>query len=250
MNKSAPLIYISLFIAIAVVFVLIIKRHWTTGDSATDVPASESNDVGADRTLTSKTADSPSSTVEPRTPFGSEPVKNEIKVTRNRIADVPVSQNDMTPLLRSEIADKWISELGYFQAEIVEAQKEIRAKGYPEESVNDPGIVMRHLPPRHLGSVSIEDISVPADAKAGRPIPFTIRGTAPSPSFNFTHFDVLIQGDVIRIRARGNSDSDTEAGTGSAVTLQGRIDPLPPGTYRVEIPELGPNGSHQIVVTE
>jgi hypothetical protein len=164
--------------------------------------------------------------------------------------DEPVSEADMTPFLRSEIAEKWQRELGYTQAEIAAAQRDIRAQRYPEETVNDPGVIMRHLPPRHMGQVTIERVVIASTAAAGAPIPFSISGTAPSPSFQFTHFDILVQGEVIRVRARGNADGNTTEGKGGPVTLDGTMDPLPPGDYRIEIAELGPMGSFPFTVVE
>lgn len=245
MNKQTPILIGLLALAIGVVFFLIFQRHRTSGvDESGQSTNTPSVAIKEQPMLETEPADS-----EP-TNLAVELETNVVREIKPRIPDVPVSEADMTPLLRSEVADKWVRELGYSQAEIVQAQKEIRAQGYPEKSVNDPGIVMRHLPPRHLGSVSIEEITVPTTARAGQPIPFSVRGTTPSPTFNFTHFDVLVQGQVIRIRARGNSDSDTELGPGGSFFESGNIDPLPAGTYHVEIPELGPMGSHQIVVSE
>lgn len=162
----------------------------------------------------------------------------------------PVSEADMTPFLRSEIAKKWQRELGYTEAEIAAAQRDIRAQRYPEETVNDPGVIMRHLPPRHIGQVAIERVTIEPQVKTGEPIPFSVSGTAPSPSFQFTHFDILVQGEVIRVRARGNADGNTEDGKGGPVAMNGTIDPLPPGEYRIEIAELGPMGSFPFTVIE
>jgi len=245
MNKQTPILYGLLALAIGVVFFLIYQRHKSSVEVDSGDSVNSTSEALQDQP---KLEISPDESSQEGT--SEEPEKSEPRVAKPRIPDVPVSEADMTPLLRSEVADKWIKEMGYSQAEILAAQKEIRAQGYPEKSVNDPGIVMRHLPSRHMGSVSIKEINVPTTAKAGEPIPFSVRGTAPSPSFNFTHFDVLVQGQVIRIRARGNSDSDTELGPGGSFAESGNIDPLPPGTYNVEIPELGPMGSHQIVVSE
>ena len=177
--------------------------------------------------------------------------KNEAVVLADSVRrNEPVSEADMTPFLRSEIAEKWQRELGYTLAEIAAAQRDIRAQRYPEETVNDPGVIMRHLPPRHMGQVAIERVAIAPTVAAGAPIPFSITGTSPSPSFQFTHFDILVQGEVIRVRARGNADGNTHEGKGGPVTLDGTIDPLPPGTYRIEIAELGPTGSFPFTVTE
>lgn len=160
-----------------------------------------------------------------------------------------IKEKNMTSFMKSEIADKWMKELGYTLADIAEAQQKIRELGMSEDIVNDPGVIQRHIKPRHIGNVSTEEIMVPSEAKAGQPIPFTLKGTAPSPTFQFTRFDILVQGDVIRIRAIGNSDADNDAGLGETVMLNGEIDPLPPGHYRIEVPELGPMGSFKFTVS-
>jgi hypothetical protein len=164
-------------------------------------------------------------------------------------AIAPIREEDMTPFMKSEIAGKWIREMGYSLEDIAAAQQKIRDEGYGPEVVNDPGIIQRKLPPRHILNVSTEEILVPPEIKAGQPIPFTLKGTAPSPTFSFTHFDVLVQGEIIRIRAIGNSDADNEAGPGDGVLLDGQIDPLPPGNYEIVVPELGPMGSFKFIVT-
>jgi len=172
----------------------------------------------------------------------------EIK-DESKTAISSIREEDMTPFMKSEIADKWIREMGYSLEDIAAAQKKIMDEGYGPEVVNDPGTIQRKLQPRHILNVSTEEILVPPEAKAGQPIPFTLKGTAPSPTFSFTHFDVLVQGEIIRIRAIGNSDADNEAGPGDGVLLDGQIDPLPPGNYEIVVPELGPMGSFKFIVT-
>ena len=174
----------------------------------------------------------------------------EQKITTTQPSRTAIREEDMTPFMKTEIANQWMNEMGYTLNDIADAQQKIRDLGMSEESANDPGIIQRHIVPRHIGNVSIEKIIAPSFAKAGQPIPFTLKGTAPSPTFQFTRFDVLVQGTVIRIRAIGNSDANNESGLGDSVSLDGSIDPLAAGTYTIEVPELGPNGIYTVVVSQ
>jgi len=238
MNKKTLTILSLLVVAILVVFLLIYLRMKPEfSPTAAENRRTEVSSVPAIET----------SIVETDSSSSGEAIVGDTNAGSRYEA---VSEADMTPFLRSEIAEKWQRELGYTKAEIAAAQRDIRAQRYPEETVNDPGVIMRHLPPRHTGQVAIEHVTITPQVKTGEPIPFSVTGTAPSPSFQFTHFDVLVQGEVIRVRARGNADGNTENGKGGPVTLDGTIDPLPPGAYRIEIAELGPMGSFPFTVRE
>jgi len=179
-----------------------------------------------------------------------EPAKRDQVARREAgaVEDIEITAADMTPFLRSEIASKWKNEFGYLDEDYVAAQRDLRAKGYSEQLINDPGVILRHLPPRHIGNVAIESIDLPSTTPAGMPVPFTLRGTAPSPTFTFTRFDILVQGSLVRIKAVGNSDADYEAGSGGPIALDGEIPPLSAGEYRVEVSELGPQGSFPFTV--
>lgn len=252
MNKAPTFIIALLALAIVIVFSLIIARH--RSESPTPVATAQPMPEPATPTKAAPTVESkPNAAKSALKSTGGTVIAEKTFDARKKvtvsIADT-VSPADMTPFLQSPIAGKWVNELGYTPAQLVEAQKELRKQGAPERTVNDAGAIMRTLPPRHMGSVSITDITIPAQARAGSAIPFTIHGTAPHPTFQFTHVETLIQGSVIRLAARGNSDGDNEAGSGGPVAIKGEIGPLPPGDYHVEIPELGPEGSRALVVTE
>ena len=139
-----------------------------------------------------------------------------------------------------------MADFGYTPGDIVRAQRTLREQN--ARDINDPNAIMHILPPRHIASLSITGLDVPSEATAGQPIPFTLRGTPPSPSFIFTRFDILVQAPVIRIRAFGHSKGETASGPGDVVERKGRIDPLPAGEYRIEVAELGPAGSFPLVV--
>ncbi len=237
MHASKTLVMGGLAVVVLAVLVLVMMR-WRGNDAA---PGLTRPEAGA----------SPAATTPPEAADGlaGEPPRIEAAIPAVLEAD-GISEADLTPFLRSEIATKWQEELGYTMAQLLEAQQKIRAQRYPEETVNDPGTIMRHLPPRHQGQVSIQSVRVDEVVRAGQPIRFSLEGTAPSPSFRFTRFDISVQPPVVRIRARGHADGETESGAGGTLRLEGSIDPLPPGDYRIEIPELGPLGIFPFRVNE
>jgi len=163
-----------------------------------------------------------------------------------REEDLEITEADRTTFLQSPIADKWMTDFGYTRSDIVRAQRKLREQKAP--NINDPGAIMRALPPRHIDTLSITGLDVPTEAKAGHPIPFTLHGRPPSPSFTFARFDTLVQDDIIRIRAFGNSDGEPAREPVDVITVKGQIDPLPAGDYRIEVLELGPNGSFKLAV--
>jgi hypothetical protein len=222
---------------VAAVVVLAVMR-WRNADSVSGNAASE-------------TAPSPVAITSPEAlPRSAEAAPAIDQASADPVAMDGISEAEMTPFLRSEIATKWQQELGYTMAQMLEAQQKIRAQRYPEETVNDPGTIMRHLPPRHQGQLSIRSVQVDEVVRTGQPIRFSVEGTAPSPSFTFTRFDINVQPPVVRIRARGHADGETDSGAGGTMRMEGTIDPLPPGDYRIEIPELGPMGIFPFRVEE
>lgn len=216
--------------AVVVVVIALVAARWRSGEAG---PVA----------VTPEAASAPAAMNPPDAPAGSAEASPALDADAAApvVAD-EISAADMTPFLRSEIATKWQQELGYTMAQMLEAQQKIRAQRYPEETVNDPGTIMRHLPPRHQGQLSIQSVQVDEVVRTGQPIRFSVEGTAPSPSFTFTRFDINVQPPVVRIRARGHAEGETETGPGGTVRLEGSIDPLPPGDYRIEIAELGPMG--------
>ncbi|HMO03566.1 MAG TPA: hypothetical protein PKC67_04060 [Kiritimatiellia bacterium] len=237
MHASKQWVMGGLAAVVGVVVAMVVAR-WRGGEAApgAGVPDASSTAVA---------------TTQPATPAGNGGASPAIDaVTAAPVLADEISEAEMTPFLRSEIAAKWQEELGYTMAQMLEAQQKIRAQRYPEETVNDPGTIMRHLPPRHQGQVSIRSVRVDEVVQAGQPVRFSIEGTAPSPSFTFTRFDINVQPPVVRIRARGHAEGETDAGPGGTVRLDGTIDPLPPGDYRIEIAELGPMGIFPFRVDE
>lgn len=170
----------------------------------------------------------------------------ETKPAAPREAEIEITDADRTTFLESPVAEKWIADFGYTRSDIVRAQRKLREQNVAD--INDPSTILRALPPRHVATLSITGLDVPSEAVAGKAIPFTLRGTPPSPSFVFTRFDLLVQSPIIRIRAFGHSEGETASGPGEVMELKGNIDPLPAGEYRIEIPELGPAGSFPLVV--
>jgi len=150
------------------------------------------------------------------------------------------------------IAEKWFREEGYTKQDIEDAMALLREQGYPEQSLQDPGLIRRHLLPRVVTSVQVAAIDIAPEVPANTPIPFRLRGAVPAHEFNFTKFDIIRQADIIRIRALGHSrafDGENAPAGMHPVELEGQLDPLPPGTYRIIIPDLGMSGTITFTVT-
>lgn len=152
------------------------------------------------------------------------------------------------PLIDSPVADMWIKEHGVTREDIRVAQDRLRRGGFPDRMVEDPGLVSQFLPRRNVAAVNVRSLTIQGKARSGEPIPFTVEGALPDPSFEFTHFSITREGSVIRIRPIGNSSGDAVPGVEVPVQLKGSLDPLPPGVYHIEFPELGPVGSYELVV--
>lgn len=157
-------------------------------------------------------------------------------------------QSGFVPLIDSPVAERWQREEGITREDIEMAQHRLRKGGFPENMVNDPSMVRQFLPRRNINAVNVNGLTIAAKARAGEPIPFTLDGAYPDPSFEFTRFVITRENNLIRIRPIGNSSGDAVPGLEVPVTLQGEIDPLPPGTYHIEFPERGPVGSYELIV--
>lgn len=163
----------------------------------------------------------------------------------------PRIMNDLPPFsTTSLVAQTWMREEGYTVEELLQAQQRARESGVSEEVVNDPGVVRRFLPPRYMTTVQIQELVVPETVRAGEPIPFTIRGRIPQEGFEFLRFRSSMQGPIVRLDALGFTRVMTEGALTGTTELQGQLDPLPPGLYRVVIAELGPRGSFPFTVEE
>ena len=152
------------------------------------------------------------------------------------------------PLSRSPVAKKWLEEEGITAEDIEVAQDRLRAQGFPAHRLDDPGLVRPFLPRRNVVSVHVKSFEIAERAPAGETVPFRLGGVYPDASFQFVRFEVDVQGEVIRIRPIGHSSGEVAPGVEIPVNLEGALNPLPPGTYRIEFPELGPHGSHTLVI--
>jgi hypothetical protein len=148
----------------------------------------------------------------------------------------------------SPIARKWMTEEGVTAVDIQNALNRVRAQGYPERMMADPGIVRQFLPRRNIVSVNVDSFDIADHAPAGQPVPFQLNGALPDPSFQFTRFEITRKEDVIRIRPLGNTSGAVVPGVEVPVKLEGALDPLPPGTYRIDFSGSGPEGYHHLVI--
>jgi len=147
----------------------------------------------------------------------------------------------------------WFTDEGYSRRDIEDAQHLMRKEGLSGSQLTDPGTIRRYLLPRVTTMVQITNLMVTSPAKSNTPIPFAIEGEVPTPEFNFVRFEFSRQEDLIIIRALGHSAAFTDENLGRParmlpVKAAGTLDPLPAGTYRISIPELGISGVRTLMV--
>jgi len=152
------------------------------------------------------------------------------------------------PLIESPVAKNWMRNEGYSREDIAMAQNRLRKGGFPEHMVNDPNLVRQFLPHRNVNSVHVKGLNIAGKVRSGQPIPFTLDGAYPDASFEFSRFVITRENNVISIRPIGNSSGEPVPGLEIPVTLKGEIEPLEPGIYLIEFPELGPVGSYELIV--
>ena len=76
------------------------------------------------------------------------------------------------------------------------------------------------------------------------------RGRVPREGFEFLRFRSSVQGPIVRLDAVGFTRMMSEGELDGRTELQGQLDPLPPGHYRVLVAELGPRGSFPFTVED
>jgi len=152
------------------------------------------------------------------------------------------------PLIESAVAKNWMRNEGYSKEDIATAQNRLRKGGFPDHMVNDPNLVRQFLPHRNVNSVLVKGLNIAGKVRAGEPIPFTLDGAYPDASFEFSRFVITRENNVISIRPIGNSSGEPVPGLEIPVSLKGEIEPLPPGVYHIDFPELGPVGSYELIV--
>jgi len=175
-------------------------------------------------------------------------VASQPVVTASPSAQVPFVPPGYVPLTQSPVARKWLEEEGITSDDIEVAQERLRLQGYPPNRLDDPGLVRPLLPRRDIVAVNVTNFTMAERASAGSPVPFRLSGVMPDASFSFTRFDIDREGEMIRIRPIGNSSGAIMPGVEIPVDLEGTLEPLPPGTYRIEFPELGPKGLFTLVI--
>jgi len=166
----------------------------------------------------------------------------------NPVTNTAVILPGYVPLSESPVAKKWRDEEGITAEDIELAQQRVRTQGYPARFLDDPELVRSFLPRRDVVAVNVTAYSIPDRAPANLSVPFRVSGVYPDASYTFTRFEIERQQDTIRIRPIGDSSGEVMPGVEVPVDLDGSLDPLPPGTYRIEFPELGPEGQHTLVI--
>ena len=155
---------------------------------------------------------------------------------------------DRPPLHLSPIAQLWLERDGITAEDIRTTVEKLRREGVPEHVLQDPDMVRQRLPRRNVHAVRVGELTLPETAAAGQPVPFSLSGALPDPSYSFTHFDVVREDDRIVIRPLGQTSGDPAPGIEVPVLLEGSLPPLPPGQYRVEYPGMAPDQPRLITI--
>lgn len=139
------------------------------------------------------------------------------------------------------VARFWHEQYGVTAEDIEIAQARLRADGFPEHLVRDPGYVQQRLPMRDIQPVTIDQLEIPGRVPSGQPIRFVARGRFPDSSFSFTRFVITREGDRIQIDPRGEKSGDVAPQIEVATVLEGVIEPLEAGVYLVSF-----SGNHTV----
>lgn len=160
-----------------------------------------------------------------------------VPVTSAFVENDPIS-TEPPPLHLSPIAKYWLDQEGITSEDIRLTVEKLRREGVPEHVLRDPGMVRQRLPRRNVHAVRVGTLQLPTSAPADEPVPFTLSGALPDPSYAFTHFDIQREDDRIVIRPLGQTSGDPAPGIEVPVELSGTLPTLPPGSYRVEYPGM------------
>lgn len=136
----------------------------------------------------------------------------------------------------SPIADYWREQYGITAEDIRQTLERLRAEGVPEHILRDAGAVFVRLPRRNVHAVTIGTLDLPVTATAGEPVPYRLTGRLPDASHAFTHILVTQFDDRLVLQPLGTRSGEPAPGIEVPVELDGALDPLPAGRYRIEYP--------------
>lgn len=140
------------------------------------------------------------------------------------------------PLDASPVAAYWQEQYGITAEDIRQTLDRLRAEGVPDHILRDAGAVFVHLPRRNIHAVTIGTLDLPATATAGEPVPYRLTGRLPDASHAFTHLQVTRIDDRLVLQPLGTRSGEPAPGIEVPVELDGALDPLPAGRYRIEYP--------------
>jgi hypothetical protein len=144
--------------------------------------------------------------------------------------------NEPVSLDASPVAAYWLEQYGITAEDIRQTLERLRAEGVPEHILRDAGAVFVRLPRRNVHAVTIGTLELPAAVVAGEPVPYRLTGRLPDASHTFTHLAATRIDDRILLQPLGTRSGDPAPGIEVPVELDGELEPLPPGRYRIEYP--------------
>ncbi len=170
------------------------------------------------------------------------PASAPAPATPGAAIDQPVS------LEASPVAAYWREQYGITAEDIRQTLDRLRAEGVPEHILRDAGAVFVRLPRRDVHAVTIGTLELPATAISGEPVPYRLTGRLPDASHAFTHMKVTRTEDRIVLQPLGTRSGEPAPGIEVPVELDGELEPLPAGRYRIEYPGQSPTEERLLLV--
>lgn len=139
---------------------------------------------------------------------------------------------------RTSVHERWVGQ-GVTDDDLASALAWMKDQGFTGAQLRDPALVSQFLPARNTEPVFVEEISLPATAAAGQPVPFTVKANFPSPAYTFEKWEIRPDGARIVVRPVGSKVGTPVAAVIVPVSLEGSIPGLSPGEYVVRFEAIG-----------
>ena len=148
---------------------------------------------------------------------------------------------------RTSVHERWVGQ-DVTDADIGAALAWMKDQGFTGAQLRDPSLVSQFLPAHNIEPVYVDEISLPATAAAGQPVPFTVKANFPSPAYTFEKWEIRPDGARIVVRPVGSKVGTPVAAVIVPVSLDGSIPGLSPGDYTVRFEAIGEPVERQLTI--